>query len=64
MNLHLLILLLLQGFGVGAQSSLSDTQMQNARATGYAIVAAKNPGRDFIIYSSVVSYKEAFNDFQ
>ena len=37
------------GFGAGAQSSLSDTQMQNARATGYAIVAAKNPGRDFSI---------------
>ena len=49
MNLRLLILLLLLGFGAGAQSSLSDTQMQNARATGYAIVAAKNPGKDFSI---------------
>ncbi|WP_160138281.1 hypothetical protein [Chryseobacterium sp. c4a] len=30
--------------------ALSETQKQNARATGYAIVAAKNPGVDFSIY--------------
>ncbi len=30
--------------------SLVDKQMQNARATGYSVVAAKNPGVDFSIY--------------
>lgn len=30
--------------------TLSETQMRNARATGYAIVAARNPGRSFSIY--------------
>ncbi|WP_459212315.1 hypothetical protein [Aquimarina rhabdastrellae] len=30
--------------------SLSEKQMQNARATGYAIVAAKNPNVNFSIY--------------
>lgn len=34
---------------INAQA-LSETQKQNARATGYAIVAAKNPGVDFTIY--------------
>ncbi|MEZ0184279.1 hypothetical protein AB9T89_18685 [Flavobacterium oncorhynchi] len=30
--------------------SLTELQMQNARATGYAIVAARNPGKSFSIY--------------
>jgi len=30
--------------------TLSDLQQQNARATGYAIVAAKNPGRSFSVF--------------
>lgn len=30
--------------------TLSETQMRNARATGYAIVAARNPGKSFSIY--------------
>ena len=30
--------------------SLTDIQRRNARATGYAIVAAKNPGIRFAIY--------------
>lgn len=30
--------------------TLSETQMRNARATGYAIVAARNPGQKFAIY--------------
>jgi hypothetical protein len=36
-------------YGSMAQT-LSETQMQNARATGYAIVAARNPGQSFSIY--------------
>ncbi|WP_426483552.1 hypothetical protein [Flavobacterium sp. 2] len=35
--------------GINAQA-LSEVQMQNARATGYAIVAAKNPGKSFSIF--------------
>lgn len=34
----------------GTSASLDDLQMQNARATGYGIVAARNPGKDFSIY--------------
>lgn len=30
--------------------TLSETQMRNARATGYAIVASRNPGKSFTIY--------------
>jgi hypothetical protein len=30
--------------------TLSETQMRNARATGYAIVAARNPGKSFAVY--------------
>ncbi|MEN2401774.1 hypothetical protein GKZ90_0018440 [Flavobacterium sp. MC2016-06] len=30
--------------------TLTATQQQNARATGYAIVAAKNPGKSFAVY--------------
>jgi hypothetical protein len=33
----------------GNAQSLSDVQQQNARATGYAIVAARNPGKSFSI---------------
>ena len=35
--------------GVKAQT-LSEKQMQNARATGYSIIASKNPGVDFSVY--------------
>lgn len=30
--------------------TLTETQMRNARATGYAIVASRNPGKSFSIY--------------
>ena len=36
-------------FGVNAQT-LSEKQMQNARATGYSIIASKNPSVDFSVY--------------
>ena len=35
--------------GVNAQT-LSEKQMQNARATGYSIIASKNPSVDFSVY--------------
>ena len=34
---------------LGSTQSLSTIQMQNARATGYAIIAAKNPGVSFSV---------------
>ncbi len=34
----------------GLSQTLTETQMRNARATGYAIVAARNPGVSFSIY--------------
>ncbi|MCT3809906.1 hypothetical protein CMU40_12605 [Elizabethkingia anophelis] len=46
----ILLLLTLSCAFVLKSQTLSETQMQNARATGYAIVAAKNPGVDFSIY--------------
>ncbi|WP_394773471.1 tail fiber protein [Flavobacterium sp.] len=39
---------LLTVININAQS-LSDLQQQNARATGYAIVAARNPGKSFSV---------------
>ncbi|OXB15781.1 hypothetical protein [Flavobacterium reichenbachii] len=30
--------------------TLSDLQLQNARATGYAVMAARNPGKNFTVY--------------
>lgn len=43
-----ILLLILFPVSLLAQT-LSETQMQNARATGYAIVAARNPGQSFSI---------------
>jgi len=48
-NKVLIVFLLLLHQESGAQT-LSETQMRNARATGYAIVAARNPGVPFSIY--------------
>jgi hypothetical protein len=47
-NLMVMVVFVLLGFYAKGQS-LSDIQMSNARATGYAIVAAKNPGVEFSI---------------
>jgi hypothetical protein len=33
-----------------ASQTLTETQMRNARATGYAIIAARNPGKSFSIF--------------
>ncbi|WP_461630251.1 hypothetical protein [Labilibaculum euxinus] len=49
MKNYLIIFLVLFSSSVFGQI-LSEKQMQNARATGFAIVAAKNPGSDFSIY--------------
>ncbi|WP_411377469.1 hypothetical protein ACLHWS_12535 [Flavobacterium psychrophilum] len=44
-------LLLSLFFGLNLYSqTVSDIQQQNARATGYAIIASKNPGVDFSVY--------------
>jgi hypothetical protein len=48
-NRFLLCLLCLLTFSSFGQT-LSDTQMRNARATGYAIIAARNPGQKFSVY--------------
>ncbi|WP_417940971.1 hypothetical protein [Flavobacterium sp. RS13.1] len=48
-NFIYLIISILNIININAQS-LTELQMQNARATGYAIVAAKNPGKKFSIY--------------
>ena len=42
---HLLLLLCLAATG----QTLTENQMRNARASGYAVVAARNPGVDFSI---------------
>lgn len=34
----------------GYSQTLTDLQMQNARATGFGVVAARNPGKSFSIY--------------
>jgi hypothetical protein len=49
MKNHLIIFLILISSGVFAQT-LTETQMRNARATGFAIVASRNPGMKFSIY--------------
>ncbi len=45
----LLVILLLSSLFASAQT-LSDIQKQNARATGYAIVASRNPGKNISIF--------------
>jgi hypothetical protein len=45
----LLIALIGISFGIKAQT-LSETQRQNARATGYSIIASRNPNVDFSVY--------------
>jgi hypothetical protein len=47
---QLLFFVFLIGFQNSFSQTLSETQMRNARATGYAIVAARNPGKSFSIY--------------
>ena len=47
-NYLLLFLLFISTFASG--QTLSEKQMQNARATGFAVVAARNPGIKFSIY--------------
>lgn len=46
---HFYLIILFISIITNAQA-LSDTQMQNARATGYAIIASKNPGKLFPVY--------------
>lgn len=48
-QLYVIAFALLACLNAQAQT-LTDLQMQNARATGYAIVAARNPGVKFSIY--------------
>ncbi|MCL9807677.1 hypothetical protein NAT51_19295 [Flavobacterium amniphilum] len=43
------VVMVLVGLNVNAQTT-TDIQKQNARATGYAVIAAKNPGIDFSVY--------------
>nr|WP_320120067.1 hypothetical protein [uncultured Marinifilum sp.] len=47
-NYLLVFLLFISVFASG--QTLSEKQMQNARATGFAVVAARNPGIKFSIY--------------
>lgn len=44
------IILLLLCFQFLQAQTLSETQLRNARATGYAIIAAKNPGISFSVF--------------
>ena len=46
---YALVITIFSVINLNAQS-LTELQMQNARATGYAIVAARNPGKSFSIY--------------
>lgn len=48
-TIYLIIILGILGFDASSQTT-TQTQRINARATGYAIVAARNPGIDFSIY--------------
>lgn len=48
-------------YSASAQT-LSETQMRNARATGYAIVAARNPGKSFSIY--VIPWNSAYSTLE
>ena len=47
-KLLLCFMLLLPALVLG--QTLTETQMRNARATGYAIVAARNPGKSFSVF--------------
>ena len=48
MKIKLIVILILVSYSVFAQT-LTEIQKQNARATGYAVVAARNPGVKFAI---------------
>jgi hypothetical protein len=47
-KLIFVVLIILMNLNIAGQT-LTETQLRNARATGYAIVASKNPGIDFSI---------------